>query len=301
MRILAIDGGGIRGIYAAHILERISTLHGVDFPGDFDIVAGTSTGSILAAALAVGMPPTEVVKLYRLHGKVIFSRRLWSLGGLLAPKYSITPLRKALEDVFGDKLMRDAKTRLIIPTTDVGNGSVHVIKSPFDPEFVRDTEVRIVDAVLASCCAPAYFAPQKVGPYLLCDGGLWANSPTLIAVTEALHRLQKSPSEIFLLSIGTGIGHNFYPINGWNAFWGFLAGWRVKKFISMILNLQSATALNVVRLLLDKDKVLTINFQSDIPLDLDDCDAMDGLVSRADLDFTHSSKSIRQWFESSKR
>lgn len=290
MRLLAIDGGGIRGIYASHVLERIQN----EFNTEFDLIAGTSTGSIIAAAIAFGIPASKVTELYREEGPCIFSPKRWSFGGALAPRYASDPLRTALTTVFQDATLSDAKTRLIIPATDIGNGGVHVFKSAYDDQFVRDRNVKVVDAVLASCSAPSYFAPARVGLYQLCDGGLWANNPSLVAVTEALTRLGAERSEIRLLSVGTGIGKNYYPIADASNRWGFLTGWGIPKFISMLLNLQAATASNVTQLLLDKHQSVRVNFESDLPLSLDDVRALDDLISRADRDFTHNSAAIRQ-------
>jgi patatin-like phospholipase/acyl hydrolase len=296
MRLLAIDGGGIRGIYAAHVLERIQEEFNLEFCRDFDLIAGTSTGSIIAAALAYDIPLAKVTNLYREQGQIIFKPRRWSLKGAIFPRYASDPLRDALEDVFQDATLSDAKTKLVIPATDIGNGGVHVFKSNYDEGFVRDRNVKVVDAVLASCSAPSYFAPARVGPYQLSDGGLWANNPSLVAVTEALSRLGAERSQIRLLSVGTGIGKNYYPLSNSRGRWGFVTGWGMLKFISMLMNLQSATASNVVQLLLEKHQSLRINFESDMPLSLDDMRIIDDLVSKADKadkDFTHNSAAIR--------
>lgn len=292
MRVLAIDGGGIRGIYACHVLERTQDEFGLLFHRDFDLIAGTSTGSIIAAALAYDIPLSDVSRLYKEQGPLIFSPRSWSLKGALFPRYASDPLRDALHDVFQDATLSEAKTRLIIPATDIGNGGVHVFKSNYDEGFVRDRNVKVVDAVLASCSAPSYFAPARVGPYQLSDGGLWANNPSLVAVTEALSRLSAERSKIRLLSVGTGIGKNYYPVASCGA-WGFVTGWGMLKFISMLMNLQAATASNVVQLLLEKQQIVRINFESDMPLSLDDVRVIDDLISRADKDFTHGATSIR--------
>jgi patatin-like phospholipase/acyl hydrolase len=292
MRLLAIDGGGIRGIYASHVLERIQEEFGLEYHRDFDLIAGTSTGSIIAAALAYDIPLATVSKLYREQGPHIFSPRCLSLKGALFPRYSSEPLHDALKDVFQDATLSDAKTRLIIPATDIGNGGVHVFKSNYDESFVRDIKVKVVDAILASCSAPSYFSPARVGPYQLSDGGLWANNPSLVAVTEALSRLGAERSRIRLLSVGTGIGKNYYPVTN-NGCWGFVTGWGMLKFISMLMNLQAVTSSNVVQLLLENHQTVRINFESDMPLSLDDVSVIDDLLSKADKAFTHNSAAIR--------
>lgn len=297
MRILSIDGGGFRGIYSAHVLKRIEDEFGTSFCSDFDLIAGTSTGSIIAGALAIGLSPAVICDLYVEHGKEIFAGRITSLGGQRKPKYDKEPLRKALESVFGDSRLKDAKTGLLIPATDIGNGTVHPMKSAYDPSFTRDPNVPFVDAILASCSAPLYFAPTKVDAYLLADGGLWANNPSLVAVTEALTRLSVPKESIRLLSIGTGSSKNFYAFKEDESDWGFLGGWGIKQFISMLLNLQSETATNVVSLLLDPSQLVRIDFQSDQPLPLDDPDMKDTLLTKADRDFTHASPRIRTWLD----
>lgn len=211
MKLLAIDGGGIRGIYASHVLERIQREFSTVFHSEFDLIAGTSTGSIIAAAIAFGIPASKVTELYRETGPSIFKPKKWTFGGTVSSRYSSEPLRAALVSIFNDATLSEARTRLVIPATDIGNGGVHVFKSAYDEKFVRDPNVKVVDAVLASCSAPSYFAPARVGPYQLSDGGLWANNPSLVAVTEALTRLGAERSAIRLLSIGTGIGKNYYP------------------------------------------------------------------------------------------
>ena len=294
MKLLEIDGCGIRGIYASHVLERIQREFSTVFHSEFDLIAGTSTGSIIAAAIAFGIPASKVTELYRETGPSIFKPKKWTFGGTVSSRYSSEPLRAALVSIFNDATLSEARTRLVIPATDIGNGGVHVFKSAYDEKFVRDPNVKVVDAVLASCSAPSYFAPARVGPYQLSDGGLWANNPSLVAVTEALTRLGAERSAIRLLSIGTGIGKNYYPLSKSDKKWGFLNGWGISKFISMLLNLQAATASNVTQLILEKHQSVRVNFESDLPLSLDDVSTIDDLISRADRDFTHNSAAIRQ-------
>ncbi len=146
MRILAIDGGGIRGIYPAYILQRIQEEFDIKYSQYFDLIVGTSTGSIIAAALATDYPITDIVGLYEKRGKKIFKRKLLGWDGIFASRYSSKSIRKELVHAFGEKTLSDTKTRLIIPTTDIGNGCVHVVKSNYDPTFVRDPKRKIVDA-----------------------------------------------------------------------------------------------------------------------------------------------------------
>ncbi len=298
-RILAIDGGGARGIYPAHILSRIQQEYNVDYAKDFDIIAGTSTGSIIAAALACGIPIERVCDLYINKSKEIFRPGLLGMIPALTPKYPLKSLETVLKSEFQDLRMKDAKTNLIIPATDVVNGRVFVHKKPYSPEFVRDGETFVRDAVLSSCAAPVYFRPAKITnnknePYLLADGGLWANNPSLVAFIEAINpkRLNISPADIRILSIGTGSGKTAYAMNG--TYWG-AANWGV-GLVKMILGLQSQSAHNMMGLLMDESNYLRIDFSKDKDLPLDSY--REEFLSQAGQDFTYNAKKIEKFFNS---
>ena len=135
---------------------------------------------------------------------------------------------------------------------------------------------------------------HKVDSYLLSDGGLWANNPSLAAIIEAQKRLNIEIGDIKVLSIGTGHARNEYGVKKQRK-WGFLNGWRKKEFINFILSLQSQSAFNYLKLLLRQDQYLRIDFESDKELSLDDANTIEGLTSKADRDFTYNSEDIRQF------
>lgn len=291
--ILAIDGGGIRGMYAAHILKRVSAELHVNFITQFDLITGTSTGSIIAAALAAGIAIDDVAAFYENEGHKVFLSQRFNLRGTLRSKYSKKELSNILNEFFQHQVLADAKTRLLIPATDISNGTVHVFKSPYLEEFVRDKNVRIADAVSASCSAPLYFDPQQVTPYLLSDGGLWANNPALVGLIEATGKLRIPIQNVRLFSVGAGMSRKYYNMSPKTTNWG-LARWKPLKLVSMILNLQSSSAENMVRLMLPQSSYVRINFSTDNELSLDDCStSINDLKTKADFDFTHDSQKIR--------
>lgn len=299
-KILAIDGGGFRGAYSAHILKRIEEEYEINWKNDFNLIAGTSTGSIIAAGLACGLSASEIFSFYEEHGDDIFKKRRLRRTGLFASKYDKQHLKEILDSVFDDTRLKDIDIPLIIPSTDIGNGCVHVFKSAYDKDFVRDPDVRVADAVLASCSAPTYFDPHLVDKkYLLSDGGLWANNPALVAMIDAKKRLGVDLQDLRIFSIGTGVGKQYYPQmnNGTNSKlgWGFATKWGRNKFIDMILNLQAETTANMLGLLLQEDQIKRINFKADGKLSLDDPGKFDDWVSQADHDFTHESKKISEF------
>lgn len=298
-KILAIDGGGIRGLYAAYILKRIREEFDIIFSEYFDLIVGTSTGSIIAGALAVDRPIEKIVLLYEVEGRKIFTSNSFSLNGFYRSKYSKKHLENILNKEIGNKILSDIKkTRLIIPATDIANGQVFVFKSSYLEEFVRDKNIKIVDAILSSCSAPIYFDPNRLENYLLADGGLWANNPALVGLTEAIGKLEIDKNDVRILSIGTGIGKHYYKIDSAETRnWGLVNGWEGKKIIDIILNLQSTSAENIVRLILKEEKYLRLNFITDSKLSLDKLDILEELKTKADHTFTYEVNKIKSFLE----
>ena len=299
-KILSVDGGGIRGIFPAHILQCVQERLGIDVFDYFDMIAGTSTGSIIAAGIACQKQPLELVSLYRKHGAEIFGQKTKSWWPSLVKqgmhsKYENKNLKTILHKEFGDAKLGDIEKPLLIPTTDIGNGGVHVFKSSYSNSFTRDKNVAVMQAVLASCSAPAFFNPTKVDNYLLADGGVWANNPALAAVIDAQYRLNVDIKNIRILSIGTGQSRTAYGTDE-NKSWGLLRGWKNLEFISFLLSLQAQSTQNYLQLMLAKDQLIRLDFKSDNPLPMDDATILDDLVSRADRVFTHKSAELMTFF-----
>ena len=308
--ILSVDGGGFRGLFAAHLLKKMEEVWRIDWSRRFGLLAGTSTGSILTAGLASGVSAADLTEFYKTHGKVIFRPRTWSRFDILklcTSRYSSRTLKDLLDGVFQDKTLGEIDIPLILPSVDIGNGCVHVLKSQYHGEFVRDQNVRVSDAVLASCSAPTYFDPHMVNDtYQLVDGGLWANNPSLVAAIDANYRLGIPLEDIRVLSIGTGKSTMFYSrskgkwkdrlVYNWQG-WGFATRWRSSKFIELILNLQSENAHNMLCLLLGESplepkRVLRLTFESDQPLPMDSTEKRHDWVAKADHIFTHNAAKI---------
>ncbi len=302
-KILAIDGGGIRGIFAAQILKRIKDELKIEFHKEFNLIAGTSTGSIIAGGLAIDYPIESLVDLYRDEGGKIFQRNYsdrlnwWNWKALLASKYNNTYLEEILGRVFKELTLSQTKAKLIIPATDISNGNVFVFKSNYDSNFVRDKDIRLADAILASCSAPTFFNPHRVKEYLLADGGLWANNPSLVALTEAMGRRFKIPKEdVRILSIGTGTNKKYYNPKDYNKNWG-LGRWGV-GLVSTIMNLQSTNVDNIVRFILcDSERFVRLNYETGCDAALDDVIAVDNLVAKADEKFTYNIEMIKKFFK----
>ncbi len=230
-RILSLDGGGIRGAFSAAFLAEVEKQTGAPIHEHFDLIAGTSTGGIIALAIALGEPADRVVDFYRDDGPRVFTRRRtktrllstplrWlinrglrryaiTLDDLICSRYDSTELRKALDRFFGGRTLLDAKTRAVIPAVDLSRGGPVIFKTPHLAEArTRDKDLSIVDIALATSAAPTYFPAASTGPgTAYCDGGLWANNPVVVAITES-QRLNAADrpalTDVEVLSIGTG-------------------------------------------------------------------------------------------------
>jgi patatin-like phospholipase/acyl hydrolase len=201
-QILALDGGGIKGMYSAAVLARIEEQLQVRLADHFDLIAGTSTGGIIALAMGARIEPSEVVDLYERDGPQIFGhrravRRAWQ------SKYSASGLRDALTAVFGERLLGSSATPLVIPSFCLDTGDVHVFKTPHHPRLTRDHSIPMVDVAMATTAAPTYLPALQLGHKLLVDGGVWANNPTLVAIAEAHSLLDVALDSIRVLSVGT--------------------------------------------------------------------------------------------------
>jgi patatin-like phospholipase/acyl hydrolase len=176
----------------------------------FDLMTGTSTGGIIAIGLAMGTTAEQILAFYRERGSKIFPRSAGVSGwlrtarSLFRPKFSPAELRRAIGDVVGERPLGDSRCRLLIPAYDVNQGRVYLFKTAHHERFQFDVKVPAVDVALATSAAPTYFPAQEIpwhGTYI--DGGVWANCPVMIGITEAITFLDKKLEDIHLLSIST--------------------------------------------------------------------------------------------------
>lgn len=212
-KILSLDGGGVRGAFSASVLASFEMQFGVRLIDHFDLLVGTSTGGIIALALAAGLPATAIREFYRSAGPRIFAPmsgplRLWRLlASIVHPKHSQAPLRAALEEVFGDRTIAALKTRVVIPAFSATAGRIRLFKTPHHERLTRDHSRTLVEVALATSAAP-YFLPglsTNEGERFI-DGGVWANNPIAVAVIEAIGYLGIPAPAVRVLSIGTTTG-----------------------------------------------------------------------------------------------
>ena len=199
MKVLSIDGGGIRGLIPALVLAEIESRTERRIAELVDMIAGTSTGGILACALGKPdpLPAAEIASLYVEEGPKIFDRSLLkqitSLGGYLDERYSSSGLVKSLERYLGDTPMTAATLPLLLTAYDTEARAIHLLRSEGE-----HSGASMVDAAHASSAAPTYFEPVRLDGACLIDGGVFATNPALVAYAELRGKLD------LLLSLGTG-------------------------------------------------------------------------------------------------
>jgi uncharacterized protein len=267
-RILSIDGGGIKGLFPATFLAELERryLGGASIAGYFDLVAGTSTGGIIALGLGAGLKASELADIYTRRGADVFPqprespfgrmRHWWrAKRSYLHYHYERTALENLLLDTLGAKLLDDSIVRLCIPAFEGKHSEVFVYKTPHHPDYKIDRFESMVKVALATSAAPTYFRPLEHKGYTLVDGGVWANNPVMLAVIEALVCFDVERGQIDVLSLGCGEEPYVVSENQINA--GGKLAWSDAIFAAM--RLQSLAATNQARLLLGPPAVQRIN------------------------------------------
>ena len=207
MRVLSIDGGGIRGLIPALVLAEIERRAGRPVSELFDLIAGTSTGGIIACAVCAPDPmrAEAVAALYEEEGPEIFDRSVWqrirSAEGLLDEKYDATALDRVLERFLGGKRLAESRPELIVPTYDMSEPGPYFFKTSKARER-RTEDVPLTVVARSTSAAPTYFEPLPVDERALVDGGIFAVNPAMSAYAEVLR--DHPGADVVLLSLGTG-------------------------------------------------------------------------------------------------
>jgi predicted patatin/cPLA2 family phospholipase len=202
-KVLALDGGGLRGIFTAAVLTEIESALGPPFIEAFDLIVGTSTGGIIALGLASGRTCREMLEFYRNAGEAIFGKPR-KVRRLFGPKYDREVLDSLLRDQFGEMKMNDLSKSVCITSYELVHGTPRVWKDDHAPDLRWGGDQLVWKVAASTSAAPTYFAPVQIGAAdSLVDGGVWANNPAMIGIVEAIRYGGKSLSDIRLLSVGT--------------------------------------------------------------------------------------------------
>lgn len=291
--ILSLDGGGTRGIYTAQLLAKIEQALGVQIRDCFHLIVGTSTGAIVAGAAVSKISMDEIVQLFDQEAPDIFKKK-WYRNQLLFSKYSQDILAEVIARHIPSILLSDVETPVLLTCSEITTSDLHVFRSYKSNSNKHNLDISLRDAVVASCAAPTFFSPKKVKELYLADGGLWANNPSLAALTEAKTHFEKDISQVKILSIGTGHSVSMYKERKG---WGFLSGWGGTKLISYVMALQSQTSAFLTQQILDTN-YLRINPVIDF-WDIDTIKHLDQLKRLAERDYTENIAEIQDFIQSS--
>lgn len=248
-QILSLDGGGSRGLFSAALLASIEEDLGTSVCDHFDMIAGTSTGGIIAIALGLGLRPREVVEFYLRYSPKIFGDRLGlrSIQQWFRRKYPSQHLESALRNTLKERLFGESKKRLVIPSYDLTSDDVYIFRTAHADRLKRDHKVPAWRVAVATSAAPTYFpAYRGVDRLRLIDGGVWANNPAMVAIVESFGTLRVPLERTHLLSIGTYDSVSTHPrsLN-----WGGRLSWATPA-TDVLLRAGSIGASNQARFLL---------------------------------------------------
>ena len=241
------------------------------------MIAGTSTGGIMALGLGLQLPGSKIQELYRDDGQIIFHRpRLWRvlsclrlLRHLRSSLYDHQSLEKVLFREFGDKRLGDSLTRLIIPAFMSPKTEIAVFKTDHHPDYRHDFNSKAWEVARATSAAPTFLTGHDYDDVIFLDGGIWANNPIMVAIVDALSAHDIAIDQLQILSIGTG---NFpFEVTLKDAGKGLWA-WREVIKGAMFLTTDNAHA--QAALLLGPEKITRLEPTEEASgIDLDDWEA----------------------------
>lgn len=257
-RVLTIDGGGIKGVFPAAFLAGLEDRLGGSVADYFDLIAGTSTGGIIAIGLGLGLTSQEILRLYCENANRIFPRgHGFPVRGVFRAKYANSALRQVLTEIFGDRLLGESSTRLVIPSLNLAAEKVHIYRTSHTVSVLDDGNVRAVEVALATVAAPSYFpihlSPDGV-PFI--DGSLWARNPVGLAAIEALGTLGWARDQIRVLSLGcTSSRLNI----AWRKRTSFGSSYWGARLADVFFTAQCSSALVTAQTLVGSEHVFRIN------------------------------------------
>ncbi|NOT08480.1 MAG: patatin-like phospholipase family protein [Gemmatimonadales bacterium] len=301
-----MDGGGIRGAFSSAVLASIEAQFGVHLLDHFDLITGTSTGGIIALALAAGLPASEIREFYRTQGPKIFAplrgprRSLRLLSSVVRPKHSQAPLRESLQAVFGDRTMGSLGTRVVIPTFNANSGEIRLFKTPHHLRLTRDHTRSLVEVALATSAAP-YFLPGLTtaeGERFI-DGGVWANNPIAVGVIEAIGYLGVPAPSIRVLSVGTTCEPFHVDANVVRrGVLGLVLGAARGQSVGLFMASQMAGAHAMAKVLLGREDAILRLDQAVARgrFAMDRADDIEELVGLAEHVATHAAPAVRELF-----
>jgi len=318
--ILALSGGGYRGLYTVRVLQRVEEHIGKPLGDHFDLITGTSIGGIIALGIAAGIPLKEIERIFIEKGGIIFSS---PIDKAIQPKYSVLKpitwavqrlrwvyrnvhavfrpihraegLKSVLTDLFGEKTLGDLDQAYVAVTAaNLSTGTPKMFKTPHHGDLYLDKDLKVVEVALATSAAPSYFPMHEVegANALFADGALMGNAPGLFGWLEARTRLCVADEEITVLSVGTLAGKPSVSgaTNVRKGAWYWLSPGRL-RLLTFLMSQQEQLTNYMLGLLLGVERYHLIDYPvsdeaaGDIALDDSSESATRTLLNHADKHF----------------
>lgn len=306
-QILSLSGGGFLGLYTAAVLAELEERSGKRLCDCFDLFAGTSIGGIIALGLAAGRSAADIRDAFVEHGPKIFpyaapkSKAAWLarlFRNVPAPLYRPQALRNTIEHIVGaDTRMSDLIRPAVIPAVSLTKGGPKVFKTGHHERFILDWRLRVVDVALATSAAPTFFPAHLIGDELFADGGMFANSPDMIALHEAEMFLGKQRNDIHVLSVGT-TSTDFAMSSGLDPNMGLMDWMRNQRLTDVMIGSQQALTDDMMKHVLAERYLRIDRRQADeqrnvLALDVATPEAISNLQALAHSSFTEVSADPR--------
>lgn len=265
-QILALTGGGFRGVFTASFLNQCEQQWGNVWCDRFQLFAGTSVGALLAAGFAAGRSASQLVAAMKTHGPIIFAaRRLDGPRRLFgSASFSTEPLRKAAQAVLGaqkDILLSEFPGKLVVTAVNYSLGKAELFTSA-GLAGAGASKIKLIDAILASAAAPTFFPFVKIGSYEYADGGLVANAPDLVALIEAMSRQRADLEHTYMLSLGTASWSEGVDIKGEPGKPGIIQSLWDRRLVQTTMAAQEDLALRQIRVLM-RERHLRVDKEPD--------------------------------------
>lgn len=221
IKVLSLNGGGVRGLFTISLLAKLETIiekreqrTDVKIGEYFDLITGTSIGGILALGLASGKSARELQAKFEKSAPEIFPSTRFKFKKWITPFYPIyksDPLYETVKSMIGDTIIfDDLDRRVMITSLNLSTGRPKFFKTPHNPMFTVDGELKLIDAAMATSAAPTYFKPHfcKDLNHYFADGGLVSNNPSFVGIREVLIDMKDDfpnaqPKDVKILNIGT--------------------------------------------------------------------------------------------------
>jgi patatin-like phospholipase/acyl hydrolase len=233
----------------------------------FDVIAGTSTGGIIALGLGLGLSATDILKLYLERGGLIFPNSDSGLGKVkqvFSTRYDAAVLERELQHLLAERLFGEAQTRLVIPAFN-HDTEPHIFKTDHHPDFKKDCRERAVTVARATSAAPSYLDGLEDAGRWFWDGGLFANNPVMMALVDMMACYEVPRENIQIVSLGcAAVRPKLTKKHLSSGKWG----WR--SAVEVTSALQSHDALGQAGLLIGRQNLIRIDAELREPIELDD-------------------------------